>query len=225
MKINIYIDGFNLYYAAVRNTSYEWLDLRALCERSLPGHDIHRIKYFTAHVKARTHDPGQPIRQQTYLRALHTIPGLTVHLGSFRDRTRRVVVAPGSSLAGQRVDALVTEEKGSDVNLATELLMDSFRRDYEAAIVVSDDSDLIAPIRAARQILKLPVGILNPLPEFDPASGKRRNRKDLFRATTGSDQSTAWFYGHLDHGLLPGCLLPDPVIDREGRRIFKPKSW
>lgn len=225
MKVNVYIDGFNLYYAALRGTPYLWLNLRELCERSLPGHDIHRIKYFTAHVKARPRDPNQPVRQQTLLRALRTIPGITIHLGDFRDRTRRVIVAPTDPLAGRRIDALVTEEKGSDVNLATELLIDGFRSDYEAAVVVSDDSDLIAPIRATRQILKLPVGILNPMLEFDRVSGVRRHRKDLVRAATAGDQSTAWFYTHLDHALLPDCLLPDPVVDRNGRRIFKPQSW
>jgi hypothetical protein len=64
MKVNVYIDGFNLYYAAIGRTPYKWLDLRLLCEQCLPGHDIHRVKYFTARLKARSHDPNQPERQQ-----------------------------------------------------------------------------------------------------------------------------------------------------------------
>lgn len=224
MKVNVYIDGFNFYYAAIEGTPYKWLDFRLLCEQCLLQHDTHRVKYFTVRVKARSHDSSQPERQQAYLSALHA-KGVSIHFGKFRERTKSGVIAPGYPGAGQRVKVLVSEEKGSDVNLATELLIDGFRGDYEAAIVMSDDSDLLAPIRAVRQILKLPVGILNPFPEFDPATGKQRYRKDLVRAAIGGDQSTAWFYAHLDHSLLPGCLLPDPVVDREGRQIFKPKSW
>lgn len=194
MKVNVYIDGFNPYYAAVGRTPYKWLDLRLLCEQCLPGHDIHRVKYFTARLKARPHDPDQPERQQAYLSAL-SATGVSIHFGKFRQRTKSGVVVPGYPGTGQRVKVLASEEKGSDVNLATELLIDGFRGDYEAAIVMSDDSDLLAPIRAVRQIPKLPVGILNPFPEFNPTSGKRRMRTDLLLAATAGDQSTAWFTG------------------------------
>ena len=30
----VYIDGFNLYYGAVKGTRHKWLDLEALCRRS-----------------------------------------------------------------------------------------------------------------------------------------------------------------------------------------------
>ena len=46
---------------------------------------------------------------------------------------------------------LKTEEKGSDVNLATHLLMDGFRDDYELAVVVSNDSDLLLPVQVVTQ--------------------------------------------------------------------------
>ena len=40
-----------------------------------------------------------------------------------------------------------TEEKGSDVNLATRLLVGGFTGDYQQAVVISNDSDLATPIR------------------------------------------------------------------------------
>ena len=46
---------------------------------------------------------------------------------------------------------LRTEEKGSDVNLATYLLLDAFDNDYDTAIVVSNDSDFIHPIEVVRR--------------------------------------------------------------------------
>lgn len=60
------------------------------------------------------------------------------------------------------VEVLDTEEKGSDVNLASFLLIDGYNRDYEQALVISNDSDLVLPIRLVRENLSLPVGAVNP---------------------------------------------------------------
>ena len=65
MGANVYVDGFNLYYGALKgNTGRKWLDLDALTRRLLPNDSINRIRYFTATVSARPHDPQQPVRQQ-----------------------------------------------------------------------------------------------------------------------------------------------------------------
>lgn len=77
MRTNIYIDGFNLYYA-IKHTHYKWLNLSALCHRLLPGHTIQRIYYFTAIVKALPHDPSAPVRQEIYIRALKTLRDVEV---------------------------------------------------------------------------------------------------------------------------------------------------
>lgn len=55
-----------------------------------------------------------------------------------------------------------TEEKGSDVNIAAHLIHDGHRRRYDVAVMVTNDSDLLEPIRIVRQELGLPVGLLNP---------------------------------------------------------------
>ncbi|HLA80176.1 MAG TPA: NYN domain-containing protein, partial [Thermoleophilia bacterium] len=65
-KSYVYVDGFNLYYGAVKETPYRWLNIRRLCELLLPSHTIHKIKYFTARVSARRDDPDKPTRQQIY---------------------------------------------------------------------------------------------------------------------------------------------------------------
>jgi hypothetical protein len=67
--------------------------------------------------------------------------------------------APGGPA---HVRVIKTEEKGSDVNLASYLLLDSFRRNCQAAPVISNDSDLLEPIRIARRELGLKVGIGSP---------------------------------------------------------------
>jgi len=62
MLTNVYIDGFNFYYGAVKGTAYKWLDFSALCRLLLPTHSIQQIYYFTALVTPRPHDPDQAVR-------------------------------------------------------------------------------------------------------------------------------------------------------------------
>lgn len=83
MTTHVYIDGFNFYYGAVKGTPYKWLDFDGLCRRLFPNDDIRRIRYFTAIVSGRPDDSDKPQRQQIYIRALQTIPHLTVNYGPF----------------------------------------------------------------------------------------------------------------------------------------------
>jgi hypothetical protein len=74
---------------------------------------------------------------------------------------------PRSPIGSGYVKVIKTEEKGSDVNLATHLLLDGFRNDYELAVVVSNDSDLLLPIQVVTKQFRKPVGLLNP--QKDPS--------------------------------------------------------
>ena len=140
MITSLYIDGFNLYYRAPKDTPFKWLDLRKLAEILFPQDTIHRVSYFTALLDARPDDPSQPQRQQAYLRALATLPGFDVHYGVFRYRIKRRPLA--EPVPGLPTQVLIrdSEEKRSDVNLATRLLVDGFNREYEQAVVVSNDA-------------------------------------------------------------------------------------
>ena len=62
----------------------------------------------------------------------------------------------------QAVRVVKTEEKGSDVNFATHLLMDAADDLFDVAIIVSNDSDLKEPIRLVKQRFGKTVGILGP---------------------------------------------------------------
>ena len=87
MRTSVYVDGFNLYYGAVKGTPFKWLDPVKLANRVLPaGHDIDKLHYFTARVSGVV-DPGSPARQQTYLSALGTLPEVDVHFGNFLAKT------------------------------------------------------------------------------------------------------------------------------------------
>jgi hypothetical protein len=69
MKANVYVDGFNLYYSALRwrFPDCKWLDVRKLAQLLLPNDDIAEVKYFTARVSSEPDNPNQHRRQQSYL--------------------------------------------------------------------------------------------------------------------------------------------------------------
>jgi uncharacterized LabA/DUF88 family protein len=149
---NVYIDGFNLYYGSVKNTPYRWLDLEAFCRHLLPNDDIRGIRYFTARVSGKV-DPDAPNRQAMYLRALGTLPLVSVHFGTFlTNKVWMPLVAP-TTKGPRKVEVFKTEEKGSDVNLASWLLLDVFRKACDTVVVISNDSDLAEPVRIARHEL------------------------------------------------------------------------
>jgi len=211
MRTNVYIDGFNLYNRAVKDTSYKWLDLSKLCQALLPRHEIHRIRYFTALVHARPNDLQAPQRQQIYLRVLKTIPNLTMEFGQFRSRVKeRPLVSPKP---GQPRNVLVhdTEEKGTDVNLATYLLMDGYEDDYEQALVISNDADLALPISMVRNKLQRAVGIVNP--NIDSKEGMPKELRDA-----------ATFNRRLHESVLGKCQFPPTLQDVTGT-ITKPNTW
>jgi len=211
MKTNIYVDGFNLYYGALKDSPYRWLDLVALCQRLLPNDHVHRVRYFTANIAARPGDPPAAAqkrqRQQTYLRALQTLPEVSIHLGHYLSKTKRRPLAQPPANGPRTVEILDTEEKGSDVNLATYLLVDAFDQDCEAAVLVSNDSDLTFPIEMVRAKFGYPVGVLNPHPNVSQA---------LKRVASFSRQIHA--------SDLKATQLPPTLTDAHGT-ITKPHPW
>ena len=209
MRVNVYVDGFNLYYGCLKGTPYKWLNLERLCEQLLPRFELGRVRYFTAPVNGRPHNPHARLRQETYLRALFTLPRVEVHFGSFLTRPARMPLAHPTPTGPRVVEVLRTEEKGSDVNLATYLLVDAFRRDAEAFAVVSNDSDLIEPMRIVRHELGRVVGLLSPR----PTRGH------------GLEDCRPTFTKRIRQGVLRSSQFPSRVIDADGEVITKPKDW
>jgi hypothetical protein len=103
------------------------------------------------------------------------------------------------------------KEKGSDVNLATWLLVDGFRKDYEAAVVFSNDSDLCLPIAIVTQELKLPVHVVCPTTN----SGRHPSRELQVVAS-----SIRTIY----RGSLIACQFPATMTDGKGT-FTKPSDW
>ena len=207
-RVYAYVDGFNFYYSAVKNTPYKWLNFRLLSEFLAPQHDVRRIRYFTSRVHGRPVDPEQPQRQQAYLRALETVPDLRIHYGQFQtNRPRRLLARPPRS--GNRMSRVIeTREKGSDVNLASYLLWDAFRERYDLAMVFSNDSDLEKPIEIVANHLGRQVIVFAPDGTHSKKLGKVATSMRTVRTSA-----------------LRASQFPDRIIDADGRTITKPASW
>ena len=118
------------------------------------------------------------------------------------------VSAPLAQPIGARLTAEVirTEEKGSDVNLAVQLLNDGWLDAYDCAVVVSNDSDIAEAMRLVREIDRKRIGLVTP--------GTRRASRQLTKY--------ADFSRKLRSNALQRSQLPDRI---PGTNIRKPALW
>jgi len=169
-----------------------------------PNAEINQIKYFTAQVIARPHDPSQPTRQRFYFRALETIPNLEIIKGQFLVSRPRMPLCDNPS---ERVCVIKTEEKGSDVNLAAHLLNDGYKKSFDSAVLITNDSDFVDAISLVQKELGLKVGIAN---------SKRRPAVELRRQAS--------FVKRIRPGLLGASQFPREMTDQHGK-FRKPSTW
>lgn len=197
----------------------KWLDPLALARLVLDErHSITRVNYYTARVSARAHDPNAPARQATYLSALRTVPEIAIHEGAFmtskplmhlaqpldcRPKDYPWILPPPTSVRVEK-----SEEKGSDVNLGVHLVRDAFLDAFDTAVVITNDTDLVEPVRIVVQEVGKRVGILVPV---------RRPAKSLIDAAS--------FYLHIRPGHLGQAQFPDPILRADGTAIAKPAGW
>jgi uncharacterized LabA/DUF88 family protein len=215
MRTIVYVDGFNLYHRALqRRPEFRWLNLKTLADTVLSeANTVTAVRFYTAHVSAKI-DPDAPRKQQIYLDALATVPEISVHFGNFlvtEKYARLPVPKPGKTTFKPWPDVVLVqkiEEKGSDVNLAAHLLRDAYTDQFDVAAVITNDTDLVEPIRIVVQDLKRPVGILTPVPK--PA---------------GSLAAVASFVRHIRDDHLARSQFPEEIITTAGKTVIKPADW
>jgi len=229
MRVWVYIDGFNLYHGVVKRPGgrdLKWLDLLKLGQVLRPNDIIERVKYFTALVEKRVGDPTQQQRQRIYWRALKTIPCIERIEGRFSRGPKSlplyhsVLYLEELEKQGRAVDkawmqfvvALRSEEKGTDVNLAAHLVHDANQADssrtFEAALILSTDSDLTGAIKLVTQEVGKQVHICKPEP--------RNLTVQLENAATNTC--------NLKTKHLKASQFPTTLSDARGP-IIKPSSW
>lgn len=233
---NLYYGG--KFLCGPGTAGWRWLDLRGLATHLVTTHStwtgasIDRIVYCTARISGADNPIGSQ-EQDAYLTALanagivdHIEYGLYVNrtatapLATKDRRGRPVLTNPAWPVtvkdgAGQDdpnatffVSVARREEKGSDVNVASHLLIDVLGGSVDAAIVISNDSDLKLPIDEARK--RVPVGLINP---------SKNRLAGALRGTPTVGVGNHWWY-QLTPADFYACQLPDPA-----GRVPKPTPW
>lgn len=237
LKFNAYIDGFSLYKGSLEaRPSLKWLNLPKFCADRRPDMELDQIYYFTAPVKSRFPGDTAMNRQDAYLRVLRD-QGVNVIPGQFRkdvdwlrvaSSNRSSVLSPllprylgltqrslnkVSKLARPdfpRAQVWKFGEKGSDVNLASQLLFDVLKESLGAALVITADSDFITPIRMATQVGADVKVVVPKVHELAKADGLRK---------------VATYLEELHIGWLADAQLPRSYITSKGGNIIRPETW
>jgi len=203
----VYVDGFNLFYGALKGTPYKWLDLDGLFRRLRPHDDIKLIRYFTALVEIGPHR----LRQYAYLEALASFPNIKVLLGKFKMK-QVTCTFPDCTVIGDRVFS-VPEEKRTDVNIAVHMVDDAYRNECDQFVLVSGDSDLVPPIRLIRTAFPEKRVVV-----YVPAN-------DCARGYAVELRTSAHKHATLPAQLLPFSQLPRSLPNGSGGTISKPLDW
>jgi hypothetical protein len=218
---------------------WRWLDVRSMMKDVIAKHAPWQapvelsITYCTARVSGASNPTGQR-EQDVYLRALtqsesvdrmsfgnYVVRIATAPLATTGRNGRPVIARPGwplmvqdadeSDVPGARFMASVArrEEKGSDVNVASHLLIDVLGGAVDAVVVVSNDSDLAFPVSHVRN--HVPLGLINPTKGY--LAGK-------LAGEPGSGAGRHWWY-QLTAEDWRVHQLPATI----GSRIEKPHPW
>ncbi len=197
-RVNVYIDGFNLYHAidALGDDTLKWLDLRDLSTKIITdSQSLHEVKYFSAFATWR---PDSYKRHRDYVSALES-QGVCTIMGRFKEK--RITCKACNKVF------MTHEEKETDVNIGAHLIADAFRDKFDTALVISADTDLVAVIELARSIVgeKKKVIAVAPPGRF----ARSRELRHLFEITKGKIKSSQ---------------LPDTVTTTLGL-IERPLKW
>ena len=203
-RVTSYIDGFNLYFG-LRDKGwrkYYWLDLAAMSRALLkPSQTLTACHYFTSRLRADNRSGQSIAKQNTWLAALATRPDISCHFGHYLLRTVQCNSCKDTWIR--------PEEKMTDVNIATQLIVDGYEDNYDMAMVVSGDSDLTTPIMHIRE--RFPNKRV--LVVFPP----ERHSKQL--------RQTAHSHTILGEDKLRKNLLPDEIAAPSGFVLKRPHTW
>lgn len=192
MRLAAFIDGFNLYHAIhdLGKPYLKWVDLRRLVESFAPApqYTITKVVYCSAYATWR---PDAYRRHREFVKATEA-RGVIALMGQFKekDRTCRKCGATWKQ----------HEEKETDVNLALQLLDAAHQDQFDRALLVSGDSDLVPAIRMIRaHHPSKKVRILMP-----PGRGYSM---DLVNAAGPMKDARRLEVQHIDRALLPAEIV------------------
>ena len=200
-RVAFFIDGFNLYHSLPvcgKSRQYRWLDLRCLAEQFYSPRRIEQIIYFTAYADW---SQSKTNRHQTYIQAQRN-RGVAVEIGKFY-RVRKRCRAVCNQIY------CTHEEKQTDVNIAIKLLELAVRDEYDTAVLVTGDSDIVPGVEAVKRLY--PAKQVHVL---IPPNSKARALKQACHAHRTIKKSH-----------LANSQLPNPVRLSNGQELTCPPKW
>ncbi|GAC1550161.1 MAG: hypothetical protein NVS2B5_05870 [Beijerinckiaceae bacterium] len=178
-----------------------------------PPKVVTRVNYYTARVSGNP-DRDAPKRQEAYLDALSTVPEVSIHYGKFlsSEKWAALVWPAQAKPAGyvwpgtlpELVKVQKTEEKGSDVNLGCHLVRDALTDAFDLAVIITNDTDLVEPMRIAIHEAGKAVGLLSPIKQGRGSDGKWYGPH---RSLTNAASFTLYLHNsHLANSQFPGAV-------------------
>lgn len=200
-KVIFLIDGFNLYHAIAEDTrfrKYKWISLSSLAEKFITKSDkIKDIYYFTA---LATWSVDKVNRHKIFIKA-QELNGIKVIYGEFRKKDKYCNICKRTYQT--------FEEKKTDVNIAINLFQLAIKDEYDKAIIISGDSDLIPSIEAVKSTFPAKkIGVIIPI----------GRRAELLK-------NTCDFYMKMKEKHLSASMLPDEMDIGDGKKIIRPDYW
>ena len=195
-----FIDGLNVYHA-IKNSrfnKYRWLDYWELAKKFTGKKDeLKGVLWFTAYAVW----DSEKIERHKRLVSANRDRGVEVIFGKIRKVTKNCREC--------KKKYQTHEEKRTDVNIAIHLLTNAYKDNYDKAVLISGDSDIIPAVEAVKQAfpekeisLVIPVG--GKAYELAQVIGSSVRMKEIHLKTS---------------------QLPNTVTQRNGVVLQRPGEW
>ena len=196
-----FIDGFNVYHALAHDAryhKYKWLDYSKLASLFVRQQDqIGDILYFTA----LANWDMQKVNRHKVLIAALKFKGVKVILGQFQKVERRCRKC--------HQHYYTFEEKKTDVNIAVEIMKSAVKDEFDTAIIMSGDSDLVPAVEAVKTLFPAKkVGVVIPI----------NWRAVLLKQVCD-------FHMRMKEKHLQASIFPDEIDLGGGIKLSRPSTW
>jgi len=133
-RVTIFIDGSNLYHSLKHHFNRADLDIGKFCLKLKGRRQLIRIYYYNAKVGIKE-EPERYKQQQAFFNSVNAIPYSELRLGR---------------LVYNHWPTSPPYEKGTDVQLATDMITHSYKNNYDVAILVAGDNDFVSAVQAVK---------------------------------------------------------------------------
>lgn len=133
-RVMIFIDGSNVYHSLKQHFGRTDLDIGKFSNKLLGRRSLIRIYYYNARVGFKE-EPERYRQQQAFFASVNAIPYSELRLG-------RLVYYNWPSVPPY--------EKGTDVQLAADMITHGFKNNYDVAILVGGDNDFVSAIQSVK---------------------------------------------------------------------------